>query len=489
MIMNLEEFTVLLPLLILILTATIVMLSIAFQRNHFFVSALSISGLIISFFSLFLVNKVIPQYITALFYITRYSVLYISMILLSSITTCIFAYSWLSKYQFNKEEFYLLILISTLGSIGLTISHHMSSLFVNIEIISFPIFGLIFYSHKYKYSLESSLKYIILSSISSSFLLLGIAWIYSVSGSLNFSSISQILNIVSYNSEKLVVLFGLCMIFLSLFFKLSIFPFHLWIADIYQGTPALVLSFFSNAAKISIIALLFNFFPYILFENNTILYEIICLMIFLSIIFGNLMAIMQNNIKRLFGYTSISQLGYMLITLLTLRYNYLFSLETISIYLISYFFSNICFFGIINIISNPNNSNDVDIMPAYQGLFWRQPILAVIMTIVCLSLAGVPITLGFIGKFYILSIIIQNHLWFLGMAFFIGGVLGFYCYLRIIINLYLNPLQLSGNNISISTRWIYTFSGIIILFSGIMLLILGIFPNILINLVKLFIYF
>ncbi|CAL4320106.1 NADH-quinone oxidoreductase subunit N [Buchnera aphidicola] len=487
MIINSEEFTALLPFLILISTVILVMLSIAYRRNHCFVAVSSTLGLLCSFFSLFLVNTVLPRHITTLFYVTKYSIFYMGIVLLSSIISCIFAYSWLYKYRLNKEEFYLLILFSTLGAIGLIISDHFSSLFVSIELISLPIFGLIFYSHYYKYALEATLKYIILSSVSSSFLLLGIAWIYAISGSLSLSAMHQVLNIEFLNSQ-FVIFFGLFMVFFSLFFKLSIVPFHIWIADIYQGTPALVLSFFSNAAKISIVVFMVHFFSYCSLENHETLYALIFLMIFLSIILGNLMAIIQNNIKRLFGYTAISQLGYLLIALLVLKNHYFFSLEAIGIGLVSYFFANISFFGSIALVSNPNYLKDIDLMTSYRGLFWTQPILSGILTIVYLSLAGVPFTLGFISKFYILSIIIQNHLWVLGVSFFIGSVLGFYCYLRLIINFYLKPVKLLQNNIKLSSKWMYTFSGIIIIISGIILLILGIYPNPLIYLVQSAVY-
>lgn len=483
MTINLQQLTALLPLLIVIFTAVTVILSISYNRNHFFIAVFSILGFMSAFFSLYLLIPITPIDITSLFYINSYSIFYIGMIMISSISSCIFAYPWLLKYPFNKEEFYLLIIISSLGAISLIASSHMASFFINIELLSLPIFGLIAYSNYQKYSLEASFKYVILSGISSSFLLLGIAWIYSVSGSLHFISVHQIFNFASEN-EKLVVLFGIGMILLSLFFKLSIVPFHLWTPDIYQGTPASVLSFFSTTSKISIFSVLLHFLSHASNLNNKILYFILLLITISSILIGNLMAIFQENIKRFFGYTSISQLGYLLIVLFISNKNYLFSLEVSAIYLCSYLFSNIAFFGIINLISYSHKKNNSNLLYSYQGLFWSQPLLSSILTLVLLSLAGIPITLGFIGKFYILSIIIKEHLWTIGFSFLIGTILGLYCYLRIILNLYLNPPKLSNQCLNITKNWFYTPSGIVICISGIMLLILGIYPNPLIRLVQ-----
>lgn len=483
MTIHLQQLTAMLPLLIVILTAVIVILSISYNRNHFFVFLLTILGFISALFSIYFVIAISPINITMLFHIDGSSILYIFMIIISSISTCIFAYPWLLKYPFNKEEFYLLILISSLGSISLILSRHMSSFFISMEIMSLPMLGLIFYSHYQKYSLEAALKYMILSGIASSFLLLGIAWIYSVSGNLNFILIKEFFNASSLN-EKLVMLIGTTMIIFPLLFKLSIVPFHLWTPDIYQGAPLSVLSFFSTAGKISVFSTLLNFLLYTPGLNNKILYSILSLVSVLSMFCGNLMALFQNDLKRFFGYSSISQLGYLLIVFLSLENDHLFSLETSKIYLFSYLFSNIAFFGIVNLIANENDKNRSYSISSYQGLFWSQPMLSGLLTLVFLSLSGIPATLGFIGKFYILMIIIKEKLWAVGVSFLISTILGLFCYLRIIVNLYLNPLE-SKINLNVPNHLLYSASGIVIFISGMMLLIFGLYPEPLINLIRL----
>ncbi|QCI20318.1 NADH-quinone oxidoreductase subunit N [Buchnera aphidicola (Brachycaudus cardui)] len=482
---NLQQLIAFSPFLIVLFTVIAVVFFIAYNRNHCFVSVFSSLGLISSLSSLYFLNTIVPIDINCLFYINNYSIFYIGMIIIASISTCIFAYPSLLKYPFNKEEFYLLILISTLGAMSLIISNHMASFLVSIELTSLPIFGLIGYSSYKKQSLEASFKYVILSGVTSSFLLLGIAWVYSICGSLNFISINKAFNILSL-SEKTVVLFGISMILLSLLFKLSIVPFHLWTPDVYEGTPALVLSFFSTVGKIATFYVLLNLLTCFSISDHKILYFLISLCTIFSMLFGNLMALFQKNFKRFLGYSSISQMGYLFIVLLVLDNNYIFSLEASTIYLFAYLFSNIVCFGIIDLISSSDKKNDAHLISSYQGLFWSHPILSTVLTLVLLSLAGIPITLGFIGKFYILSIIVKEHLWMIGFSFLVATLLGVYCYLRVIITLYSSSSSLFvQKDLKILNNLVYTPSKIVIVFSGLILLILGIYPNPLISLLKL----
>ncbi|QCI21482.1 NADH-quinone oxidoreductase subunit N [Buchnera aphidicola (Hyadaphis tataricae)] len=486
MITNTQQLTVFLPFLIVMFGCLIVTLSISYNRNHAVISIFSISFLTFSFFSLSLMLTMTPINISNLFYIDSCSVLYIGMVIFASIATCIFSYPYLEKYKDNKEEFYLLILISTLGAMFSIIANHMSSLFISMELMSLPIFGLIAYFRHKKHALEAAFKYIVLSVVASSFLLFGIAWIYSISGSLSFNNISKITNIASLN-EKLVLFFGFFMILISLLFKLSIAPFHLWVPDIYHGTSSLALSFFSTVSKIVVFGVLLHFLYHLNILNNNKLYIIMMLIAFFSMLIGNIMALFQNNIKRFFGYCSISQMSYLLTVLFVSKENYALSLEASSIYLLSYLFSNIAFFGIMSLISSSKKIKDVNLISSYHGLFFSNPILSIILTLIFLSLSGFPMTLGFIGKFYILSIIIKEHFWTLGIAFLISSVIGFFCYLRIIMHLYLDTSKiLLKNDVNMLDHWVITPSGIMILSSGIMLLIFGIYPTPLIYFIEYF---
>ncbi|QJC29654.1 NADH-quinone oxidoreductase subunit NuoN [Enterobacteriaceae endosymbiont of Plateumaris pusilla] len=490
-----KNLILLLPLIIIITTTIIILISISIKRNNFVHLIITVSGLFFTLISILynMYNK-INIINNTLFIIDNYSYFYTIILLLISIITCIIAYPWLLNYFYNKDEFYLLILISSIGGIILTCSNNFISMLVGMELISIPIFGLIGYNFKLKNSLEASIKYTILSSIATSFFILGISLIYIDYGSLNFTYISKqhLLNSIVNN----ISVIGLVLILVSIGFKLSLVPFHLWTPDIYQGSPTVVTMFLSTFSKISIftslVRLLIHFTN--ISSNRLILSNLLIFISITSIIFGNFLALSQNNIKRLLGYSSIAHLGYMLIILIyniIIPNNILFSLETMGIYIISYILNNIGIFTVISIISNLNikqqYKNDIDNLDYYRGLFWYNPILSFIMTIMFLSLAGIPITLGFISKFYLILLIIKMKIWYLLFIVILGSAAGLYYYLRVIINLYLSPynnklsLLIFSNNLNTKKFFISKY---LILVLTILTFLLGIYPEPIIHFIR-----
>ena len=172
------------------------------------------------------------------------------------------------------------------------------------------------------------------------------------------------------------------------------------------------------------------------------------LIAFASIIFGNLMALSQTNIKRLLGYSSISHLGYLLVALIALQSGEM-SMEAVGVYLAGYLFSSLGAFGVVSLMSSPYRGPDADSLFSYRGLFWHRPILAAVMTVMMLSLAGIPMTLGFIGKFYVLAVGVQAHLWWLVAAVVVGSAIGLYYYLRVAVSLYLQRPGATGSRCAV----------------------------------------
>ncbi|QJC30094.1 NADH-quinone oxidoreductase subunit NuoN [Enterobacteriaceae endosymbiont of Plateumaris sericea] len=490
-----KNLILLLPLIIIILTIIIILISISIKRNNFVHLIITICGLFFTLLSILynMYNNI--NYINnTLFIIDNYSYFYTIILLITSIITCIIAYPWLINYYYNKDEFYLLILISSIGGIVLTCSNNFISMLVSMELISIPIFGLIGYNLKLKNSLEASIKYTILSSIATSFFILGISLIYIDYGSLNFTYISKqyLFNSIVNN----ISIIGLVLILVSIGFKLSLVPFHLWTPDIYQGSPTAVTMFLSTFSKISIFTSLVRLLVHFtnISSNRLILSNLLIFISITSIIFGNFLAISQNNIKRLLGYSSIAHLGYILIILIyniIIPNNILFSLETMGIYIISYILNNIGIFTVISIMSHLNiqqqYKKNIDNLEYYRGLFWYEPVLSFIMTVMFLSLAGIPITLGFISKFYLILLIIKMKLWYLVFIVILGSAAGLYYYLRVIINLYLPPynnklsLLIFSNNLN--TKKIF-ISKYLILLLTIITFLLGVYPEPIIKIIK-----
>ncbi|EOF4701860.1 NADH-quinone oxidoreductase subunit NuoN [Klebsiella sp. RHBSTW-00484] len=475
-----QQLIALLPLLIVGLTVVVVMLSIAWRRNHFLNATLSVLGLNVALVSLWFVGQNGAMDVTPLIRVDGYSMLYTGLVLLASLATCTFAYPWLEGYKDNKEEFYLLVLIAALGGILLAGANHLAALFLGIELISLPLFGLVGYAFRQKRSLEASIKYTILSAVASSFLLFGIALVYANSGNLSFLALGK--NLADSTLHEPLLLAGVGLMIVGLGFKLSLVPFHLWTPDVYQGAPAPVSTFLATASKIAIFGVVMRLFLYVPVGNSEAVRVVLGLIAFASIIFGNLMALSQTNIKRLLGYSSISHLGYLLVALIALQSGEM-SMEAVGVYLAGYLFSSLGAFGVVSLMSSPYRGPDADSLYSYRGLFWHRPILSAVMTVMMLSLAGIPMTLGFIGKFYVLAVGVHAHLWWLVGAVVVGSAIGLYYYLRVAVSLYLSaPEKL---NRDAPSNWQYSAGGIVVLISALLVLVLGVWPQPLISIVQL----
>lgn len=482
----------LIPLITIITFLILLLIKISFKRNNFTSLIITIWGFILTIISIFYTkNNNFP--INYLFLNDMYSNFYTIVLICNNIITCLISYKWLSNLKYNKDEFYLLIIISTIGSIVLLNSNSFISMLVGIELISIPIFGLISYNIKSKYSLEASIKYVILSTISSSFIIMGISFIYLDNGNLNFTFLLN--NYLFYHKYLVNYLttIGFCLILVSLSFKLSIVPFHLWTADVYQGAPTVVTMFLTTFNKLSIFIFLVKFLIYFTQINNNkyFLYKILIILSILSIFFGNIMGIkIKNNIKRLIAYSSIAHIGYMLIILI---YNqkhmmqHIISLEMMIIYIIGYIINNLVILGIISLFESFNFQElNIDKLYYYRGLFWYDPILAFIFTVMLLSLAGIPLTIGFISKFYLIALSIKIKIWYLTMIILLGSSMGLYYYLRIIISLYLIPSKINRNwyITKIKNNNFYFFMKNLFLLLTIIIIILGIYPEFIISYVK-----
>ncbi len=458
----------------------VVMLCIAWRRNHFVNATLTVIGLNIALLSLYLVGQVGPTDVTPLIRVDGFSMFYTGLVLAASLATSTFAYPWLEGYPDNKDEFYLLVLIATLGGILLASANHLAAFFIGIELISLPLFGMVGYAFRQKRSLEAAIKYMLLSAAASSFLLFGMALVYADSGSLSFVSLGKSLN--DHQLHAPLLLAGLGMMLVGLGFKLSLVPFHLWTPDVYQGAPAPVSTFLATASKIAIFGAVMRLFLYAPLVDTESVRTTLGVIAFASILFGNLMAVAQSNIKRLLGYSSIAHLGYLLVALIAVQTQQL-ALETIGVYLAGYLFSSLGAFGVVSLMSSPYRGPDADSLFSYRGLFWHKPILSAVMTVMMLSLAGIPMTLGFFGKFYVLAVGVNARLWWLSAAVVVGSAIGLYYYLRVLISLYLSAPQTLNRDTP--NNWALTAGGVVVLISSVLVLLLGLYPQPLISLVQL----
>ncbi|AGI27259.1 NADH-quinone oxidoreductase chain N [Candidatus Portiera aleyrodidarum] len=453
-----------LPIIFLFITLIILIITISFYRKNFIILLITIIGLLISLLSiLWIYNK--PTLIYPLIIIDNYSLYYTFLILISALYCSIFSYTYLNK----NEEFYMLLICSTIGAILLVFSMHMATLFIGLELMSIALYGLIVYLRNDLKALESGIKYMVLSSMASCFLLFGMALLYFYYGNLTFTNYYFIID----NNIAIWTIIGIVLIIISLGFKLSIIPFHMYTPDIYEGSIAPITAFIATVSKISVFVALIRLLL-ILPNLNKIWTNVITIISIITIIFGNILALKQNNLKRILGYSSIANLGYLLTVIIAMQMHHSkFILETINIYLLTYTLTTLGIFGIISIINNEKEN-----LSYYKGLFWIKPDLTIILTIMLLSLAGIPITAGFIGKVYILLTAITYQLWFILLSIILGNSIGIYYYLRIITYLYMNI----NNKKIIYNKQSFVYYFVISL--SLIILVFGIFPQTLISLIR-----
>jgi len=423
------DFFSLTPFLILAMAPIIIMIVISIFRNYEVVYGFSVLAFIAAIASLYFILPVIPHTIAPLFIIDKYSLFFLSIIFISGLLVTFLSYDYIKQLQGIREEYYIILFTSTLGAALLAVANHFILFFLGIETLTLSLYILIAFEKTKDSSIEAGIKYLILASVSSAFLLFGMGLIYATFGTMEFTSIIASMS----HLEKLPPLFiyGFGMMLVGIGFKLALVPFHMWTPDVYQGAPAPVSSYIATVSKGAVMAVFIRFFFNIKgFENQSI-FIVISGIAILSMFVGNLLAIQQKNIKRLLAYSSIANMGYLIIILLTGSEK---GIQSAIFYLITYFITTIGAFGVISLLSTKDH--EAEKLEDYKGLFWKKPWIAIVLTICLLSLAGIPVTAGFIAKFYLILEGMKAGLMILIFSMIINSVIGLYYYLRVITTMF-----------------------------------------------------
>ncbi|MDB5986752.1 MAG: nuoN [Nevskia sp.] len=479
------QWVTLLPILILSLTIVVVTSAIAIKRHHWWNATISVVGLNLALLPLFvhfwvpeLWTLPLPQTVTPLLGIDNYACFYMAMILVTALATATLSHAYMEGYTGNREEVYLLLLLSTLGGLVIVCSRHFASFFIGLELLSVPLYGMAGYLVKERRSLEAGTKYLVLSAVASAFILFGMALIYAQTGTLAFADIGARAGDLAGSSRSVMIL-GSAMLLVGIGFKLSLAPFHLWTPDVYEGAPAPVTSYLATASKTAVFALLVRYFVEARAYEMPTLVNVLSILAILSIVIGNVLALRQDNLKRLLAYSSIAHFGYLLVALIA---SGPLAVEAVGVYLLTYVVTTLAAFGVVTLMSSPYRDHDAEDLFDYRGLFWRRPYLTAILTVALLSLAGVPLTAGFIGKFYVMTVGADKHLWVLLAAVVLGSAVGLYYYLRAMIQLYLR--QRWVQKYSAPLNWAQGTGGGMLILLMLAMLLLGIFPTPFINLVQ-----
>jgi NADH-quinone oxidoreductase subunit N len=462
-----------LPILVVAIAAVAVMLLIALRRHHGLTAGMTAAGLALALILLPIVGPAAPRRITSLLTVDPYALFYSGLMLATSLGVTILSYGYFAQRRGQREELYLLLLLATLGALVLVASTHFVSFVIGLELLSVSLFGLIAYSVTAEESIEAGVKYLVLAGMASALLLFGMALVYAGTGSMDLLRLAEMLSAPGRTVADAYVLGGIVLIIAGVGFKLSLVPFHMWAPDIYQGAPAPITAFIATVSKGATFALLLRYF----YQADLYRYPVLTLFLSAiaaaSILVGNLLALRQQNLKRLLAYSSIAHMGYALVAFLA---GGRFAVEAVTYYLLAYFVMNLGAFGVIAILSPPDSMRDLDRTEDYRGLFWRRPWLAGALSGMLLALAGVPLTVGFVAKFYALAAGVAASLWVLAVILVIGSVIGLYYYLRVIVVMFRPlPQAVDPGIAAVPSRLQFGQSALMAVLS-VMLVWLGVYP-------------
>ncbi len=389
----------------------------------------------------------------------------------------------------NEGEYYYLLLTAVMGAMVMASSADLITLYIGLELLSFSTYILVALRKKHLKSNESAFKFVITGSVSSAIFIYGSSFIYGLTGSTNLFVIAERLPMAFHSGYDFFVYFGFILMFIGLSYKITIVPSYMWAPDVYEGAPTPITAFLSVVSKAAGFAIIIRIFltsfgllatdievirgieqyRFFLFDEMIIIFAVLA---GLTMIIGNVVALLQTNVKRLLAYSSIAQAGYILVPLATLiGVQFIdLSITNIIFYLLAYLVMNLGAFTIVTIVTRDSGHDDIT---SFRGLYHRSPLLAIAMTFFLLSLAGLPITIGFIAKLniFIGAVIVDGYV--LAGIIVITSIISYFYYFRIVKQMYMRPGTTEAKMPVGKTVQVL----VLVLF--LLTVLLGLFPNVL----------
>jgi NADH-quinone oxidoreductase subunit N len=458
-------------LVILALVGLFLMIAGIFDISRKASFGVAFTGMVVALASnLYMWDKVPMAYFNRMIVIDNYDIAFISAVLCISMFLFLLSENYFGKIQNYLTEHYALYLFAIVGMIAMISFNNLVMLFIGIEILSVSLYILAGSEKNNPASNEASLKYFLMGAFATGILLMGITLIYGASGSFYLSGIEEYFT--SGTELSAIAYVGMFLVLIGMSFKMSIAPFHFWTPDVYDGSPTFVTAFMSTIVKIAGFASFFKLF-YICFSSVTHFWmEVVAVLAALTITVGSMSAINQKSLKRLLAFSSVSHAGYMLIVVLVGANS-----DDLMYYMIAYAIGSIVAFGVMMLIENETGNTDIS---SFDGLAKQNPFLGFIMTVAMLSLAGIPLTAGFMAKFYVLSSALNAGHTILVVVAILNAMVGIYYYFKVIIAIYFKEAK----NTALTTVYPATSLYKIVLFLGIIaIIVLGICPDIIHNLI------
>ena len=433
---------------------------------------LSLVAFLIALWAAINANGIQGTAFTGMLIIDGYTTFFRALVIIVGILSVLCAYQYLNREHANQGEYYALLLFSVVGQCVMVAANELIMIFIGLEISSIATYVLAGYLRDDKRNNESALKYFLLGSFATAFLLYGIAWIYGITGHTNLGEIRAALPVMHPNPA--LVGTAAALMFVGFAFKVSAVPFQVWAPDVYQGAPAPVTLFMSAGPKAAAFAAFVRVFNTALGPITSRWEPFVWSSALATMFVGNFAALMQRNIKRLLAYSSIAHAGYIMVAIAARNQ---IGIAAVMFYLAAYALMNIGAFAVVTYFSRQGEKYvEVDDLA---GLGWKQPVVAALFCIFLLSLIGVPLTAGFLGKFYIFKAALDANLVWLAVLGLLNSAVGAYYYLRIIVVMYMREPGESMATLPPPSAGVRTTLWLTALGT----LLLGIFPSVLLNFV------
>ncbi len=395
------------------------------------------------------------------------------LLILGTLLTLLIGENYFQHRDYFKGEFFSILLFALFGMMLLSHANELITAYIALEIASFSVYIMVGYNSKDSKRVEAIFKYLVLGSFIGAFYLLGVVLVFGATATTDLSKISTFINGASSN-EMILIYIGFTLILFTFLFKIAAFPFQAWVLDVYRGSPMVITAYMASTFKIAI----FSFFMRVLLDYIAPIIDfwdtIIAVIIVLTLVFGTWLAITQQIIKRMLAASSIVHTGYLLLAFISLSYKdgHVINIDSayaVLFYLIAYLLSALGAFGLAShIISDTNIKVTFD---DFKGLAKERPFLAAMMTIFLFSLAGIPSTIGFIGKFYVFAEAINAGHTYLTILAIFATIVSVYYYFRLIAMMYFYPPKNDTNVVEFNDKRVSTYA---IAFLAILTLVGGI---------------
>jgi NADH-quinone oxidoreductase subunit N len=386
--------------------------------------------------------------------------------------TCLLSIDYIKKYGVYFGEYYILIQISVLGMMCMAGAKDLFMIFLGLEIMSVSFYALAGLNRKRLNANEASLKYFLLGAFATGFTVYGIALIY---GAVHSTSIDSITAQFPSLSGNILFLAGVLLFFIGFSFKIAAFPFHMWVPDVYQGSATTIAGLFSTGGKAAAFSAIIASLSALFGGSLHIFLPYLAVISVLSMLFGSIVAIAQDNIKRMLAYSSIAHAGYLIIGLASGNH---MGIAGVVFYLIAYTFMNLGAFGIVSLIEGKDETN-LNIN-SYAGLSEKSPMLALLLSVFMFALAGLPPFAGFFGKYYVFISAVKANITWLAVIGVLSSAISVYFYIRIVVLMYFKESQ---SEFTVQ----YSSIGLLAVFiSFLLVILLGIVPGSVINLISSF---